>query len=211
METCDISLVKQEMVEIIKTEPQNEDEFDVCGLSGIKTERGKGVMGGEYATSSVGEIPEQSYSLTQPSRAGNVILYPGILCENSLLKRLQASRISSAFHVCGDRLFTCLHLVRKQCARPGMFVDKTSHTRTEKRGTFWQTRHNQPVDNSKPVLINNKAIPEGQLGPFDDISPTFMAARFNIAIINRSNTVQNKITEPLAVSRPIPGGRRDRK
>nr|CAD7264538.1 unnamed protein product [Timema shepardi] len=180
METCDISLVKQEMVEIIKTEPQNEDEFDVCGLSGIKTERGKGVMGGEYATSSVGEIPEQSYSLSQPSRAGNVILYPGILCENSLLKRLQASRSSSAFHVCGDRL----------CP---------------------QTRHNQPVDNSKPVLINNKAIPEGQLGPFDDISPTFMAARFNIAIINRSNTVQNKITEPLAVSRPIPGGRRDRK
>nr|CAD7204433.1 unnamed protein product [Timema douglasi] len=87
-----------EIVEIIKTEPQNEDEFDMCRLSGIKTERGKGVMGGEYATSSVGEIPEQSYSLTQPSRAGNVILYPGILCENSLLKRLQASRISSAFH-----------------------------------------------------------------------------------------------------------------
>nr|CAD7203937.1 unnamed protein product [Timema douglasi] len=38
METCDISLVKQEIVEIIKTEPQNEDEFDTCGQSGIKTE-----------------------------------------------------------------------------------------------------------------------------------------------------------------------------
>nr|CAD7263693.1 unnamed protein product [Timema shepardi] len=38
METCDISLVKQEIVEHIKTEPQNEDEFDMCGQSGIKTE-----------------------------------------------------------------------------------------------------------------------------------------------------------------------------
>nr|CAD7264537.1 unnamed protein product [Timema shepardi] len=38
METCDIYLVKQEIVEIIKTEPQNEDEFDVFGQSGIKTE-----------------------------------------------------------------------------------------------------------------------------------------------------------------------------
>nr|CAD7416904.1 unnamed protein product [Timema poppensis] len=38
METCDISLVKQEIVELIKTEPQNEDEFDMCGQSGIKTE-----------------------------------------------------------------------------------------------------------------------------------------------------------------------------
>nr|CAD7401999.1 unnamed protein product [Timema cristinae] len=37
METCDISLVKQEIVELIKTEPQNEDEFDMCGQSGIKT------------------------------------------------------------------------------------------------------------------------------------------------------------------------------
>nr|CAD7201918.1 unnamed protein product [Timema douglasi] len=77
-----------------------------------------------------------------------------------------------------------------------------------------QTRHNQPVDNGEPGLINNKAIPEGELGPFDDILPTFMAARFNIAIISRSNTVQNKIMEPListlVVLRPIPGGRRDR-
>nr|CAD7263694.1 unnamed protein product [Timema shepardi] len=38
METCDISLLKQEIVELIKTEPQNEDEFDTCGQSGIKTE-----------------------------------------------------------------------------------------------------------------------------------------------------------------------------
>nr|CAD7205235.1 unnamed protein product [Timema douglasi] len=38
METCDISLVKQEIVELIKTEPQNEDEFDMCGQSRIKTE-----------------------------------------------------------------------------------------------------------------------------------------------------------------------------
>nr|CAD7410769.1 unnamed protein product [Timema cristinae] len=38
METCDISLVKQEIVELIKTEPQNENEFDTCGQSGIKTE-----------------------------------------------------------------------------------------------------------------------------------------------------------------------------
>nr|CAD7403133.1 unnamed protein product [Timema cristinae] len=38
METCDISLVKQEIVELIKTEPQNEYEFDMCGQSGIKTE-----------------------------------------------------------------------------------------------------------------------------------------------------------------------------
>nr|CAD7427600.1 unnamed protein product [Timema monikensis] len=37
METCDISLVRQEIVELIKTEPQNEDEFDMCGQSGIKT------------------------------------------------------------------------------------------------------------------------------------------------------------------------------
>nr|CAD7258905.1 unnamed protein product [Timema shepardi] len=28
------------------------------------------------------------------------------------------------------------HSGRKQCARAGMFVDKTSHTQTEKRGTF---------------------------------------------------------------------------
>nr|CAD7594668.1 unnamed protein product [Timema genevievae] len=39
METCDISLVKEETVELIKTETQNEDEFDICGQSGIKTER----------------------------------------------------------------------------------------------------------------------------------------------------------------------------
>nr|CAD7268158.1 unnamed protein product [Timema shepardi] len=38
METCDISLVKQEIVELIKTEPQNEDEFDMFGQSGIKNE-----------------------------------------------------------------------------------------------------------------------------------------------------------------------------
>ncbi|CAG2059738.1 unnamed protein product, partial [Timema podura] len=38
MDTCDISLVKEENVELIKTEPQNEDEFDMCGQSGIKTE-----------------------------------------------------------------------------------------------------------------------------------------------------------------------------
>nr|CAD7462854.1 unnamed protein product [Timema tahoe] len=38
METCDISLVKEENIELIKTEPQNEDEFDMCGQSGIKTE-----------------------------------------------------------------------------------------------------------------------------------------------------------------------------
>nr|CAD7402001.1 unnamed protein product [Timema cristinae] len=38
METCDISLVKQEIVELIKTEPQNELEFDTCGQSEIKTE-----------------------------------------------------------------------------------------------------------------------------------------------------------------------------
>nr|CAD7202442.1 unnamed protein product [Timema douglasi] len=38
METCDISLVKQEIVELIKTEPQNEDEFNMYGQSGIKTE-----------------------------------------------------------------------------------------------------------------------------------------------------------------------------
>nr|CAD7463364.1 unnamed protein product [Timema tahoe] len=38
MEACDISLVKEEIVEFIKTEPQNEDEFDMCGQSGIKTE-----------------------------------------------------------------------------------------------------------------------------------------------------------------------------
>nr|CAD7399286.1 unnamed protein product [Timema poppensis] len=38
METCDYSLVKQEIVELIKTEPQNEDEFDMCGQSGIKSE-----------------------------------------------------------------------------------------------------------------------------------------------------------------------------
>nr|CAD7203020.1 unnamed protein product [Timema douglasi] len=38
METCDISLVKQEIVELIKTEPQNDNEFDMFGQSGIKTE-----------------------------------------------------------------------------------------------------------------------------------------------------------------------------
>nr|CAD7266185.1 unnamed protein product [Timema shepardi] len=38
METSDISLVKQEIVELIKTEPQNEDEFNMFGQSGIKTE-----------------------------------------------------------------------------------------------------------------------------------------------------------------------------
>nr|CAD7457598.1 unnamed protein product [Timema tahoe] len=38
METCDISLVKEEIIELIKTEPQNENEFDLCGQSGIKTE-----------------------------------------------------------------------------------------------------------------------------------------------------------------------------
>nr|CAD7459070.1 unnamed protein product [Timema tahoe] len=38
METCDISLVKEETVELIKTETQNEDEFDICGQQGIKTE-----------------------------------------------------------------------------------------------------------------------------------------------------------------------------
>nr|CAD7608572.1 unnamed protein product [Timema genevievae] len=38
METCDISLVKEEIIELIKTEPQNEDEYDMCGQSGIKTE-----------------------------------------------------------------------------------------------------------------------------------------------------------------------------
>nr|CAD7427602.1 unnamed protein product [Timema monikensis] len=38
METCDISLMKQEIVELIKTEPQNENEFDMCGQLGIKTE-----------------------------------------------------------------------------------------------------------------------------------------------------------------------------
>nr|CAD7460223.1 unnamed protein product [Timema tahoe] len=38
MEACDISLVKEENIELIKTEPQNEDEFNMCGLSGIKTE-----------------------------------------------------------------------------------------------------------------------------------------------------------------------------
>nr|CAD7614790.1 unnamed protein product [Timema genevievae] len=38
MEACDISLVKEENIELIKTEPQNEDEFDICGQSGIKTE-----------------------------------------------------------------------------------------------------------------------------------------------------------------------------
>nr|CAD7408063.1 unnamed protein product [Timema cristinae] len=37
METCDISIVKEETFELIKTEPQNEDEFDMCGSS-IKTE-----------------------------------------------------------------------------------------------------------------------------------------------------------------------------
>nr|CAD7463959.1 unnamed protein product [Timema tahoe] len=38
METCDISVLKEEIVELIKTEPQNEDKFDMCGKSGIKTE-----------------------------------------------------------------------------------------------------------------------------------------------------------------------------
>nr|CAD7603628.1 unnamed protein product [Timema genevievae] len=38
METCDISLVKEEIIELIKTEPQNEDEFNMCGQSIIKTE-----------------------------------------------------------------------------------------------------------------------------------------------------------------------------
>nr|CAD7258644.1 unnamed protein product [Timema shepardi] len=38
METCDNSLVKQEIVELIKTEPQNENEFDMFGQQGIKTE-----------------------------------------------------------------------------------------------------------------------------------------------------------------------------
>nr|CAD7413795.1 unnamed protein product [Timema cristinae] len=38
METCDISHVKQEIVELIKTEPKNEDGFDMCRLSEIKTE-----------------------------------------------------------------------------------------------------------------------------------------------------------------------------
>nr|CAD7205418.1 unnamed protein product [Timema douglasi] len=38
METYDISFVKQEIVELIKKEPQNEDEFDTCGQSEIKTE-----------------------------------------------------------------------------------------------------------------------------------------------------------------------------
>nr|CAD7411280.1 unnamed protein product [Timema cristinae] len=39
METCDISLVKQEIVELIKTEPQNEDGIDMCRQSIIKTEK----------------------------------------------------------------------------------------------------------------------------------------------------------------------------
>nr|CAD7605594.1 unnamed protein product [Timema genevievae] len=38
METCDISLVKEEIVEFIETEPQNEAEFDMFGQSGVKTE-----------------------------------------------------------------------------------------------------------------------------------------------------------------------------
>nr|CAD7463436.1 unnamed protein product [Timema tahoe] len=38
MEACDISLVKKENIELIKTEPQNEDEFDIFGQSEIKTE-----------------------------------------------------------------------------------------------------------------------------------------------------------------------------
>nr|CAD7405369.1 unnamed protein product [Timema poppensis] len=38
METCDISLVKKEIVELIKTEPQNEDDIDMCGQSRIKIE-----------------------------------------------------------------------------------------------------------------------------------------------------------------------------
>ncbi|CAG2059324.1 unnamed protein product [Timema podura] len=38
MKTCDISVLKEEIVELIKTEPQNEDKFDMCGQSGIKTE-----------------------------------------------------------------------------------------------------------------------------------------------------------------------------
>nr|CAD7410400.1 unnamed protein product [Timema poppensis] len=34
------------------------------------------------------------------------------------------------------RALTSFHSGREQCARAGMFVDKTSHTETEKRGTF---------------------------------------------------------------------------
>nr|CAD7570357.1 unnamed protein product [Timema californicum] len=35
-----------------------------------------------------------------------------------------------------NRIVTSFHSGREQCARAGMFVDKTSHTETEKRGTF---------------------------------------------------------------------------
>nr|CAD7578311.1 unnamed protein product [Timema californicum] len=38
MEFCDTSLLKKEIVELIKTEPQKEDEFVMFGQSGIKTE-----------------------------------------------------------------------------------------------------------------------------------------------------------------------------
>nr|CAD7459706.1 unnamed protein product [Timema tahoe] len=34
----DTSIVKEEIVELIKTEPQNEDEFEMCEQSGIKSE-----------------------------------------------------------------------------------------------------------------------------------------------------------------------------
>ncbi|CAG2059843.1 unnamed protein product [Timema podura] len=39
MDTCDTSIVKEEIVELIKTEPQNEDEFEMCEQSGIKSEQ----------------------------------------------------------------------------------------------------------------------------------------------------------------------------
>nr|CAD7257726.1 unnamed protein product [Timema shepardi]CAD7574335.1 unnamed protein product [Timema californicum] len=38
MVSCGISLLKQEIVDLIKTELQNEDKLDTCGQSGIKTE-----------------------------------------------------------------------------------------------------------------------------------------------------------------------------
>nr|CAD7259239.1 unnamed protein product [Timema shepardi] len=38
-----------------------------------------------------------------------------------------------------NRIVTSFHSGREQCARAGMFVDKTSHTETEKRGTFGES------------------------------------------------------------------------
>nr|CAD7409990.1 unnamed protein product [Timema poppensis] len=65
------------------------------------------------------------------------------------------------------------HSGRKQCARAGMFVDKTSHTQTEKRGTFavfHPLRECQEETPLAPTDIVQPVVPDSpeQLGLFSE-------------------------------------------